>query len=151
MVDDSICSLVLHWIYRSSLFKSETVAWGKQHVVVVLILMFLIIKSPTIPVLVSTLLWAECRWLLDLEHLLVAMLAAGWFDPCLVTFGNSSPINASNLFSRCIGGGGIPVFTSLDIAESGVEDAMAAIWDIRDNLMSRCLWVSLPVCAIDQF
>ncbi len=108
----------------------------QRHVVVVLLLMFLIIESPTIRVLGSTALWAECRCLLDLERLLVAMLAAGWFNPCLVTFRDSSPtfINASNLFSRCMGGCKIPVFTSLVIAVSGVEDARAAI---RDSQMSR--------------
>ncbi len=97
-------------MFRSSLFTSEMVAWGK--------LIFLIIESPTIRVLGSAALWAVCRCLLDLEHLLVAMLAAGWFDPCLVTFGDSSPtfINASNLFSICIGGCRLPVFTSLVIA-----------------------------------
>ncbi len=83
--------------------------------------------------------WAECRCLLDLERLLVAMLAAGWFDPSFVIFWDSSStfINASNLFSRCIGGCRIPVLTSLVIAVSGVEDATAAIRDTRDNLMSR--------------
>ncbi len=30
----------------------------------------------------------------------------------------------------------MPVFTSLAIAASGVEDAMAVIQDTRDNLMS---------------
>ncbi len=56
----------------------------------------------------------ECRYLLDLERMLVAMVAAGSFDPCLVTFGDSSPtfINASNLFSRCIWGCRIPVYKS---------------------------------------
>ncbi len=126
-------------MFRSSLFTLEIVAWGKQHVILVLLLMFLIIESPPIRVLGSAVLWAVCRCLLDLERLLVAMLAPGWHDSCLVTFGDSSPtlINASNPFSRCIGGGRIPVITSLVIAESGVEDAMAAIWDTRDNLMSR--------------
>ncbi len=38
-------------------------------------------------------------------------------------------MNASNLFSRCIGGGRIPVFAILVIAASGVEDATAAIQD----------------------
>ncbi len=124
---------------RSSLFTSETVAWGKQQVVAVLLLTFLIIESPTIRVLGSAALWAECRCLLDLERLLVAMLAAGWFDPSFVIFWDSSStfINASNLFSRCIGGCRIPVLTSLVIAVSGVEDATAAIRDTRDNLMSR--------------
>ncbi len=50
---------------------------------------------------------------------------------------SSTFINASNLFSRCIGGYRIPVLTSLVIAVSGVEDATAAIRDTRDNLMSR--------------
>ncbi len=124
---------------RSSLFKSETVAWGKRQVVGVLVLTFLIIESPTIRVLGSVALWAECRRLLDLERLLVAMLAAGWFDPSFVIFWDSSStfINVSNLFSRCIGGCRIPVLTSLVIAVSGVEDATAAIRDTRDNLMSR--------------
>ncbi len=74
--------------------------------------------------------------------LLVAMLVAGWFDSCLVTFGDSSPtfINASNIFSRCIGGYRVPVFTSLVLAISGVEDATAVKLDTRDNLMS---WVPL--------
>ncbi len=83
-----LCFIRMFW---SSLFTSETVAWGKQHVVVVLLLMFLIMESPNIRVLGSAALWAECRCLLDLERLFVAMLAAGWFDPCLVTFGDSSP------------------------------------------------------------
>ncbi len=106
---------------RSSLFTSETVAWGKQQVVAVLLLTFLIIESPTIRVLGSAALWAECRCLLDLERLLVAMLAAGWFDPSFVIFWDSSStfISASNLFSRCIGGCRIPVLTSLVIAVSG--------------------------------
>ncbi len=46
---------------RSSLFTSETVAWGKQQVVAVLLLTFLIIESPTIRVLGSAALWAECH------------------------------------------------------------------------------------------
>ncbi len=131
-----LCFIRMFW---SSLFTSETVAWGKQHVVVVLLLILLIIESPTIRVLGSAAFWAECRCLLDLKHLLVTMLATGWFDPCLVTFGDSSPtfINALNLFSRCIGGCRLPVFTSLVIAVSRIEDATAAIWDTRDNLMSR--------------
>ncbi len=55
------------------------------------------------------------------------MLAAGWFDPCLVTF----------LDSFGIGGFRIQVFTSFFIAVSGVEDATAAIHDTRDNMMSQ--------------
>ncbi len=131
--------LCFNRMFRSSWFTSKTVAWGKQHVVVVLLLIFLIIESPTIRVLGLAGLSVECRYLLDLERLLVAMVATGSFDPCLVTFGDSSPtfINASNLFSRCIWGSRIPVFTSLVIAVSGVEDATAAIRDTRDNLMSR--------------
>ncbi len=129
-------------MFRSSLFTSEMVACGKQHVVVVLLLMFLIMELPTIRVLGSAALWAICCCLLDLERLLVAMLAAGWYNPCSITFGDSSPtfISASNLFSRCTGGGRIPVFASLVTAISGIEDATAAIWDTCDNLMS---WVPL--------
>ncbi len=112
-------------MFRSSLFTSEMVAWGNQHGIVVLLLIFLIIESPTIRVLGSAALWAECRCLPDL-CLLVAVLAAGWFDSCLVKCEDSSPtfINASNLFSRCIGGCRLPVFTSL--VQSDVSSAFGS-------------------------
>ncbi len=83
-----LCFIRMFW---SSLFTSETVAWGKQHVVVVLLLMFLITELPTIRVLGLAALWAECRCLLDLERLIVAMLASGWFDPELSHFGIPHP------------------------------------------------------------
>ncbi len=115
MDDNLICSLVLHQNVPKFLVHIRDGCLRKAACrCVVLLLIFLIIESPTIRVLGSDALWAECRCLVDLERLLVAMLAAGWLDPCLVTFGDSSPtfINASNLFSRCIGGCRLPVFTS---------------------------------------
>ncbi len=68
--------------------------------------------------------------------------------------GDSSPtfnnVECSiNPFSRCIGGCRITVFTSLVIAVSGVEDAMAAIRDTCDNLMYR-VPLGLPPCLFHQ-
>ncbi len=51
-------------MFRSSLFTSETVAWGKQLVIVVLLLIFLIIESPTIRVLYYSSLVLFVIWIL---------------------------------------------------------------------------------------
>ncbi len=136
MDDDSICSLVLHhnapkflvhirdgWLRKAAGSSSPGTDVSNNRVAHY--------HSPGLGCTLSC--------LLDLECLLVAMLAAGWFDPSFVIFWDSSStfINASNLFSRCLGGCRIPVLTSLVIAVSGVEEATAAIRDTRDNLMSR--------------
>ncbi len=71
----------------------------------------------------------KCGWCFSTSDLFWKLVPAG--------SSRFQQFNASNLFSRCIGGCRIPVLTSLVIAVSGVEDATAAIRDTRDNLVSR--------------
>lgn len=66
--------------------------------------------------------------------------------------GDCSPTfsNASNLFSRCVGGGRISTFSILVIALSEEGAATVAICDNRDNLMPPVPLGLTPCLCVDQ-